>query len=96
MVLGNSSKENLETRDAMFSMGFSREMVEKVILERGEDVPQDVLMEYLLYLQDKQDREASTSQSSPRNKGINTLDKLTTEFQFPSTAVEKAMTRLSE
>lgn len=83
----------------MYGMGFSPDMVEKAIQELGEGVPHDSLMEYLLFINEQRQGDqqyVSTSISPPRNGDISTLQKLTTEFQFPSAAVEKAMSRCGE
>jgi hypothetical protein len=55
-----------------------------------------MLMEFLLYISDQRGEDASTSRSPPRNGRMSTLEKLTSEFQFPSAAVEKAMIRCGE
>jgi hypothetical protein len=83
-------------RAAMYAMGFSSEMVERAIAELGEGVDHDMLMEFLLYISDQRGEDASTSRSPPRNGRMSTLEKLTSEFQFPSAAVEKAMIRCGE
>ncbi|KAG0611280.1 hypothetical protein M758_7G128800 [Ceratodon purpureus] len=82
--------ENLCLRGHMYSIGFSPDIVEKAIQEFGEGVDREMLMEYLLFVSDQCERD---EQGPPRNNEISTLQKLTTEFQFPSAAVAKAMNR---
>lgn len=48
-------------RNLMHSHGFPRDLIERAILELGEGVEYDMLLEYLLYLKSQQDLEASTS-----------------------------------
>lgn len=84
-------------RAAMHVMGFSSAMVERAITELGQAIDHEMLLDYLLFLSsDQQDGVASTSVSPPRNTETDTLKKLTTDFQFPSVAVEKAIARCSK
>ncbi|KAG0567619.1 hypothetical protein KC19_7G148800 [Ceratodon purpureus] len=76
-------------RVSMYNLGFLPELVERAIQELGEGVEPDMLTEYLLYMS-TQEQEAPTLLM---DGDISTLQKLTTEFQFPTAAVEKAMSR---
>lgn len=80
----------------MLSLGFSPDLIERAVLELGEGVEYDMLLEYLLYLSAQQDPGASSSSGPSRGGEDNTLEKFTAEFQFPSVAVEKAMSICSE
>jgi len=81
---------------AMQSLGFPPALIERAVQELGQGVEYDMLLEYLLYLSAQQDPEASTSANPSSGGEDNTLEKLTTEFQFPAMAVEKAMGICSE
>lgn len=72
-------------RDAMRSAGFSSELIERAVQELGEAVEYDMLLDYLLFLANEQDPNASS------NEERDTFEKLTKVFQFPPVAVEKAM-----
>lgn len=81
---------------AMQSLGFPPALIERAVQELGQGVEYDMLLEYLLYLSAQPDPEASTSDNPSRCREDNTLEKLTAEFQFPTMAVEKAMSVCSE
>lgn len=80
-------------RASLESLGFSPALIDRAVQELGRTVEHDMLLEYLLYLSASQDPEAS---SSARGGEDSTLDILTTQFQFPAVAVEKAMRSCSK
>ena len=79
----------------MYELGFSRDIVERAYEELGEGVDREMLMEYLLFMRPNEEPAGPSSSGGHGDAITSTLHKLTTEFQFPSAAVEKAMNRCS-